>query len=82
VESPQAAAVEGIVRDPSRLITLEEAARRVLRSKKTLKNWIADGKLRGPQGLVYVAGRPAIDWPLFAVAFVKGDGAARCLPSS
>lgn len=53
------------------LITVQEAAMRIARQKKTLHNWISEGKLRGDQGLCYVMGRPMIDWPRFQAAFVK-----------
>jgi hypothetical protein len=55
----------------SELITLEDAARRICRKKKTLSNWIYKGILRGDQGLYYVAGRPMIHWARFEASFIK-----------
>lgn len=60
---------------PQQLVTLAEAAQRIGRNKRTVQNWIYDGRLRGPQGLCYVNGRPAIDWPLFEAAFIKRGAA-------
>jgi hypothetical protein len=60
---------------PRQLITIEEAARRIGRQKKTLQNWIYNGTLRGENGLCYVGPpdhrRPMIDWHLFAQAFIQ-----------
>ena len=56
---------------PEELITPAEAARRVSLSRNTILNWIYAGKLGKDQGLYYVAGRPRIDWALFAKAFVR-----------
>jgi len=55
-------------------VTIGEAARRVGRAKKTLQNWIADGKLRGAQGLYYLNGRPMIEWAIFEAAFLRKAG--------
>jgi hypothetical protein len=56
---------------PRELITVGEAARRIGRSKKTLMNWIYDRRLRGENGLYYVAGRPMVDWAVFERAFIQ-----------
>jgi hypothetical protein len=59
---------------PHHLITLTEAAERIGRKKKTIQNWISEGKVRGAQGLWYSAGRPMLDWDVFSVwTFKKAD---------
>jgi hypothetical protein len=53
------------------LVSLMVAGKRIGRTAKTLRNWMTEGKLRGDHGLYYVNNRPMIDWPVFAVAFIK-----------
>lgn len=46
-------------------ITLDEAARRSLRTRKTLYKWIQSGLIGFPEGLHKIRGRWVIDWPVF-----------------
>jgi hypothetical protein len=76
--------------EPGKYVTVAEAAQRVGRAKKTLLNWIADGKLRGAQGLLtqtYILFRKFIpvcslffgrNWPLSPCLSTAPAHPARC----